>query len=78
MTVLPHSLGYLAIFVLVRNECNSVFNLLLNLQDSTAAFVYTGLAKPHHYAVYRKRFPKCIRGVYTAVLNRFETALKLV
>jgi len=39
MTVLPHSVGYLAIFVLVRNECNSVFNLLLNLQDSTAAFV---------------------------------------
>jgi len=32
MAVLPHSVAYLAIFVLVRNECNSVFNLLLNLQ----------------------------------------------
>ena len=28
--------------------------------------------------VYRKRFPKCIRGIYTAALNRFETALKPV
>jgi len=31
-----------------------------------------------HYVVYRKRFPKRIKGVYTAALNRFETALKLV
>ena len=31
-----------------------------------------------HYVVYRKRFPKHIRGVYTAALNWFETALKLV
>ena len=29
-----------------------------------------------HYVVYRKRFPKCIRDVYTAALNRIETALK--
>jgi len=29
-----------------------------------------------HYVVYRKWFPKrIIRGVYTAALNRFETAL---
>jgi len=39
MAVLPHSVGYLAIFVLVRNECNRAFNLPLNLQDSTAVFV---------------------------------------
>ena len=27
---------------------------------------------------HRKRFPKRIRGVYTAALSRFETALKLL
>jgi len=31
-----------------------------------------------HYVVYRKQFPKRIRGVYTAALNRCETALKLI
>ena len=33
---------------------------------------------PNHiyYVVYRKRFPKPIRGVYTAALNRFETRLE--
>ena len=30
-----------------------------------------GVAKPHH--VYRKWFPKHIRGFYTAALNQFET-----
>ena len=29
-----------------------------------------------HYVVYRKQFPKLIRDVYTAALNRFETGFK--
>ena len=29
-----------------------------------------------HYVVAESGFPKCIRGVYTASLNRFETTLK--
>ena len=31
-----------------------------------------------HYVVYRKRFPKRLRGIYTAALNRIETVLKPV
>jgi len=31
-----------------------------------------------HYVGYRKPYPKHIMGIYTAALNRFETALKLV
>ena len=32
----------------------------------------------HIHVIYRKQFPSCIRGVYTAALNRFETTLKTV
>ena len=31
---------------------------------------------PNHYVVYIKWFPKRIRGVHTAALNRFETAVQ--
>ena len=35
---------------------------------------WSDLAKPKNYMVYRKQFPKHIRDIYTATLNRFETA----
>ena len=45
------------------------FTLALKLVSNQLMFKL----KPHHYVVYKKQFPKCIRG---AISKRFESGLK--
>ena len=56
-----------------------MYALLLVISMCLAFFFVKPVWPKHiHYVVYRKRFPKCIRGIYTAALNRFEIALKAI
>ena len=49
-----------------------LFKLPLKLVSNQFTFKLV----PHNYVVYRNRFPKHIRGIYTAALNRFEMAIE--